>query len=230
MVSSVDRAKRALVSLLLHPAKLYRVVLDITRDSADGEMRKSFKKVSRKAHPDHGGSGEHQQTLNDTFSAWEQTKREAKGREQGRQRSTAEPSHGASDVLHPLRSHAEVKKDFRFQSAAVLLTYQKCETKSAWEDFVAHLLSNLVCGSIAYPLGRVVGGSHEYIFQSPAFLCFVGMCIGGGRRNKNRDSKLLFSSSGNLKIFEVTAAWTDEVARMKVPCIMNIRILVTLCW
>ena len=139
MVSSVETAKRALVRLLLHLAKLYRVVLGITRDSADDDIRKSYKKVSRKAHPDHGGSGEHQQTLNDTYSAWEQTKREAKGRGRGRQRSTAEPSHGASGVLLPLRSQAEVKKDFRFQSAAVLLTYQKFETKSVWEDFVAHV-------------------------------------------------------------------------------------------
>ena len=69
MVSSVDRAKRALVSLLLHVAKLARDVLDIIRDSADDDIQKSFKKVSRKAHPDHGGSGEHQQTLNDTYSA-----------------------------------------------------------------------------------------------------------------------------------------------------------------
>ena len=76
MVSSVETAKRALVRLLLHLAKLYRVVLGITRDSADDDIRKSYKKVSRKAHPDHGGSGEHQQTLNDTYSAWEQTKRE----------------------------------------------------------------------------------------------------------------------------------------------------------
>ena len=135
----MDRAKRALVSLLLRLARLYCVVLDIARDSADVDIRRSFKKVSRKTHPDHGGSGEHQQTLNDTNPAWEQSKRDAKGRGRGRQRSTATPPHGASGVLLPLRGQAEIKKAFRFQSAAVLLTYQNFETKSVWEDFVAHV-------------------------------------------------------------------------------------------
>ena len=206
MVSSVDHAKRALVSLLLYFAKLYRVVLNITRDSADDDIRKSFKKVSRKTHPDRGGSGEHQQALNDTYSAWEQKKREAKGRGRGRQRSTAEPSHGASGVLLPLRSQAEVKKDFRFQFAAVLLTYQKFETKSVWDDFVSQIAFPIqFAGALLTPKGEF-WGSHEHIFQSSAFLCFVGMCIGGRWSKNNRDSKLLFSSLGNLKIFEFAAA------------------------
>ena len=99
MVSAVDRAKRALVRSLLRLARLYCVVLDITRDSTDVEIRRSFKKVSGKAHLDHGGNGEHQQTLDDTFSAWEQSMRDASGRGRGRQRSTATPPHGTSDVL-----------------------------------------------------------------------------------------------------------------------------------
>ena len=66
MVSSVDRAKRALVSLLLRLAKLYAVLLDISRESTDADTRRSFKKVSRKTHPDRGGSGEHQQSLSTT--------------------------------------------------------------------------------------------------------------------------------------------------------------------
>ena len=142
MVSSVDRAKRALVSLLIRLAKLYSIVLDITRDSADVDIRRAFKKVSRKAHPDRGGSGEHQQTFNDTHAAWEQSQRDAKGRGRGRQRPTATP-HDASGVLLTLRAQAKNKKDFRFQSAAVLLTYQKFQARSVWEDFVAHVRENV---------------------------------------------------------------------------------------
>ena len=128
-------------------ARLCRVILDIARDSADVDIWRSFEKVSRKTHPDHGGSGEHQQTLNDTYPAREQSKRDAKGRGRGRQRSTATPPHGASGVLLPLRGQAEIKKAFRFQSAAVLLTYQNFETKSVWVDFVAHVRESTTSGS-----------------------------------------------------------------------------------
>ena len=44
MASSVDRAKRALVSLLMGPAKLYCIVLDIARDSVDVDIRRAFKR------------------------------------------------------------------------------------------------------------------------------------------------------------------------------------------
>ena len=138
MVSAVDRAKRALVSLLLRLSKPYSVVLEITRDAADADIRRSFKKVSRKTHPDRGGSGEHQQSLNDTYAAWEKSQRDAKERGRGRQRSTTTSPHDASSVLLPLRAQAKSRKDFRFQSAAVLLTYQRFQT-SVWEDFVANM-------------------------------------------------------------------------------------------
>ena len=110
MVSSVDRAKRALVSLLIRLAKLYSIVLDITRDSADVDIRRAFKKVSRKAHPDRGGSGEHQQTLNDTHAAWEQSQRDAKGRGRGRQRPTATP-HICMTLAKEFVSHAFLRNN-----------------------------------------------------------------------------------------------------------------------
>ena len=55
MVSAVDRAKRALVSVLRQLAALYSVVLDLTRESADSAIKTAYRKVSRKAHPDRGG-------------------------------------------------------------------------------------------------------------------------------------------------------------------------------
>ena len=58
MVSGVDRAKRALVTLLRQLAAVYAVSLAVTRDSADSAVRTAFRKLSRKTHPDHGGRGE----------------------------------------------------------------------------------------------------------------------------------------------------------------------------
>ena len=55
MVSAIDRAKRLLVNLLKTLAATYGVVLQLSRDSSDVDVRKAFKKVSRKAHPDQGG-------------------------------------------------------------------------------------------------------------------------------------------------------------------------------
>ena len=98
MVSAVDCAELALVNLLIRFTRFYGVVLDITCDSTDVEIRRSFKKVSGKAHPDHAGSGDHQQTLDAMSSAWEQSMRDASGRGYGRLPSTAPPPHGTSGV------------------------------------------------------------------------------------------------------------------------------------
>ena len=63
MVSVVDAAKRELVKLLRSLALVYSVVFSLTRDSADADVLKCFKQVSRKAHPDKGGKLEHQKAL-----------------------------------------------------------------------------------------------------------------------------------------------------------------------
>ena len=55
MVSVVDAAKRALVSLLLRLASLYSLTLGVKRDSPDTEVKSAFRRVSKKAYPDRGG-------------------------------------------------------------------------------------------------------------------------------------------------------------------------------
>ena len=57
MVSAIDRAKRSFVALLKTLAATYGLTLVLNRDSADADVRSAFKKVSRKVHPDQGGSG-----------------------------------------------------------------------------------------------------------------------------------------------------------------------------
>ena len=69
MVSAVDQAKRALVSLLKSLATTYSLVLSVTRDAPDKDVRSAYRKVSRKVHPDRGGSAEHQTALNNPEGA-----------------------------------------------------------------------------------------------------------------------------------------------------------------
>ena len=47
-----QRAKRALVSLLLALAGAYGVPLTLTRDSPDTDVKKAWRRVSAKVHPD----------------------------------------------------------------------------------------------------------------------------------------------------------------------------------
>ena len=75
--SSVQLAKRALVTLLLALAATYNVVVNVTRDSVDGDVLKAFKKVSLKAHPDKGGSPQDMQRLVGARDAWETAKKAA---------------------------------------------------------------------------------------------------------------------------------------------------------
>ena len=54
MVSAVEQAKRALVSLLKLLATAYKCVLDVTRDSSDQEVKSAYRKLSKRTHPDKG--------------------------------------------------------------------------------------------------------------------------------------------------------------------------------
>ena len=50
-----QKAKRALVSLLLFLARQYGVHIDVTRDSSDKSVETACRKVARRVHPDKGG-------------------------------------------------------------------------------------------------------------------------------------------------------------------------------
>ena len=82
-VSLVQSTKHALVSLLKSLAVKFKLVLSITHDSDDAEVRKPYRTVSRRVHPDRGGSAEDQKKLNIAYGDWEKAAREAKPR--GRQ-------------------------------------------------------------------------------------------------------------------------------------------------
>ena len=137
MVSSVDQAKRSLVTLLKALAVTYVVTLVLTRDSDDAMIRSAFRKVSRKAHPDHGGSTTDQQRLNDAYGAWQDAKKNAK---QG-----PGPRKQRKDVMQawkPARDDNR-KKLFRFQSSAVFLTYQSIKGLDQWRGLLDFIRANM---------------------------------------------------------------------------------------
>ena len=75
MVSAVDLARRAFVVVLRSLASAYRCSVNATRDSSDAEVRKAYRAISRRTHPDHGGSIADQQKLNDAYDSWCQASR-----------------------------------------------------------------------------------------------------------------------------------------------------------
>ena len=69
-MSAAQLKKRALVTLLLTLARLYSLDINLTRDSADEFVKKAFRKVILKAHPDKGGSEEAMKKLNEAWAEW----------------------------------------------------------------------------------------------------------------------------------------------------------------
>ena len=52
------RFKRALVTLLLELARVYGLTMSLNRDSADDVVKKNFRKIMLRAHPDKAGGSE----------------------------------------------------------------------------------------------------------------------------------------------------------------------------
>jgi hypothetical protein len=131
MVSSIETAKRMFVTLLKSLAVIYSVVLGLTRESTDTQVKAAYKKVSRRAHPDQGGEAKHQASLNAARDAWEDALRASKGRGGNR---TANTNKGkTSTVLLPVHVERHASPGFRVQGVGVLLTYQKFSDTGCWQ-------------------------------------------------------------------------------------------------
>ena len=138
MASAVDLAKRALVSLLRALAIVYGISVEVTRDSDDAAVRRAFKIVCRKAHPDKGGSADDQKKLNATHDAWNDATRARapKGRPSKATKSTTEP---ASAPMAATSESKAGRRAFRIDSSAVLFTYQGFT--DGWSRFLAWVAS-----------------------------------------------------------------------------------------
>ena len=141
MVSAIDLAKRALVTLLNKLASVYAVVLDITRESSDGDVHRAYRKLSKKCHLDNGGKREHQQSLNAAFDTWEGAKRAAK--DKATQTARRQQERGAEAAAIVAARGQNFAKEFRFRGAACLLTYQSFAEQSVWQRFLSFVQEQL---------------------------------------------------------------------------------------
>jgi curved DNA-binding protein CbpA len=141
MVSAIDSAKRVLVALLKSIAAVYSLTLSLTRESTEAEIRSAFRKVSKKAHPDHGGKKEHQTALNGARDTWEDATKAGKGKHGGERRD---------GPLLPTQARRQNDAGFRFQSLGVLLTYQKFADTGPWDAFLEFVRGHLEHWRVRY--------------------------------------------------------------------------------
>ena len=139
MPSAVDLAKRELVKVLRELAEKYGVVLTLTRDSANKDVEKAFRKVSRRVHPDKGGLLADFQKLSATNDTWRGLLKNAgtPGRPKAEQRRTKPKAGKPWTVGVP-----EARNEFSVRGQAVLLTYQGFSADlavflPAWKRFVS---------------------------------------------------------------------------------------------
>ena len=127
-VTLKQAAKRALVKLLLALAAAYGVQLSVSRDSADEDVRKAFRRMSMKVHPDKGGAAADAQRLNAARDAWAAAS-------DGARRS------GRPDAPRPAAGPAVMnngREGFKIRSEGVLLTYQSwpaADAPAVWHRF-----------------------------------------------------------------------------------------------
>ena len=136
-VSPLQRAQRALVSLLLRLAAKYSVELSVNRDSCDKELTAAFRKVARRAHPDKGGTTADTQGLISARDSWE--------KEKGKQRHPGPKKDMTVTTLVLPQGWAASfsgKRVFRVRSVAVLLTYSTFLAQN-WLHFVGYAQSKL---------------------------------------------------------------------------------------
>ena len=128
MVSATDVAKRALVTVIKYLAGVYGVTADLNRDCDDNALRKAYRTMSLKVHPDRGGDNSHQTQLNVKYEAWCNAKSDKSG--PGRPRGKAAPCPKASKACKP------GKKDFELRAIGFLLTYQGFQDLLQWRRFL----------------------------------------------------------------------------------------------
>ena len=83
------------------------MALELTRESPDKDVATAFRKLSRKTHPDHRGSKEHQTSLHNARDTWEQAKKGQKSNWGG---NRAGDRGGGSEQVLPVRQRQRVNK------------------------------------------------------------------------------------------------------------------------
>ena len=144
MVSAKDSWKRALVTLVKTLALLYGCCVGLTRESTDADVRKAYRTLSRKVHPDKpGGNLEDQKRLNAAYGAWCDAAPPPKPGPKAKKKK-AQKGKGVV-VAAPTPDNG---KTFFFRSQAVLLTYQAFPADlngalELWVRFLAFVAGSL---------------------------------------------------------------------------------------
>lgn len=148
-VAALQVAKRTLVSLLLSLARAYQILIQINRDSSDEDVKKAFRKVSVKVHPDKGGATADFQRLNEARAAWLEaagrSEDRSKGKGRGGRQQRASSSTGAN-LATAMSQWQDDKKRYRIQGEAILLTYQSWPPSlvdKIWKAFLAMVRASL---------------------------------------------------------------------------------------
>ena len=139
-LSLLEKAKRTFVSLLLQLGRAHGLAFDISRDSPDPAVLSAFRRLSRKVHPDRGGSLAESQRLNAAKDCWDEARRQSRGpgRPGPQQRGSAGPN---AEVLLP--TAFAKKSSYRIRSVAVLLTYQGFRDCDQWGRFLIFVSQKL---------------------------------------------------------------------------------------
>jgi hypothetical protein len=137
MSPSAQVLKRALVKLLLAIAREFAIVLSITRESPDDHVKKAYRKVILRVHPDKpGGCLVRAKELNALWGNWQEAQRAP-----GRPAAKAAPA--SSGFASVVVSRRDNRKSFRINAEAVLLTYQSFRGASEWGSFVEFIRGRL---------------------------------------------------------------------------------------
>ena len=143
--SAARRALNALLATMQYLARVYGTRVSLTHESPPAEIRRTYRRLSVKCHPDKGGRLTHQQQLNAAHSAWEAVHSGGKGPGRPRtgetvmQKPAAAAAPATASVLDAAPRRGE--RGYRIHATGVLLTYQAFPGKEAWPDFLATLRS-----------------------------------------------------------------------------------------
>ena len=139
-----QKAKRALVAVLLALAAAYGVALAATRDSPDGELVRAYRRLLLRVHPDKGGTVADQQRLQAAKEAWDAVRSRPPGPQAKAKARAARPKAAAQrGALGPAEDEAPPRRGYRINGLGVLLTYNRVRDVAQWERFVVHVRDNL---------------------------------------------------------------------------------------
>ena len=136
-MSPAARFKRALVTLLLELARVYGLTMSLNRDSADDVVKKNFRKIMLRAHPDKaGGSEAAAKRLNAAWENWNNARVP-----KGRPPATSTPTGGGEVGSVPAKQRRN--KEFRVHAQAAMFTYQGLQDTSSWTSFLKFIADHL---------------------------------------------------------------------------------------